>query len=221
MKKLFPAFLLFIACGLSAQTTSTYTPPTLVPLFSATDMGNSAQLMLNVTNAVESRDTLILQHDAAMHAAGGYDQRLAALEAAIKLLQNPVQSGPSIIDLTVLPIGPLTGVVPAGGINWNTGEWNATAQGVQPAVLGQGTRNFVLPAGKVLANVTVICLNNPCQVKLTDTNNNALIAPAGGGSFPPGVTSAVPTNWTMPSGAVTVGTPISSAADLRIRSVTY
>lgn len=70
MKKLIAiAVLLFIAAGLAAQTA--YTPPVLPPIFSLTDLGNSAQLMTNVNANVDTYTKLLLKHDADLYGPTG------------------------------------------------------------------------------------------------------------------------------------------------------
>jgi hypothetical protein len=87
-------FVSLLAVSLSAQ--STYVPPVLPPIFSASDSANSVTMMVNIGNAVQTRDNFILKHDVDINnlqqtvgaPTTGLIDRIAALEAAVKALQN-------------------------------------------------------------------------------------------------------------------------------------
>jgi hypothetical protein len=98
MKKIFPVIvLLLIAAAVAAQ--STYTPPTLPPLFSATDLGNSAQLMTDVNANVATYTTLLLKHDADLYSPTG------SVATAIAKIAPPTPPGPAVEHMLVIPYG--------------------------------------------------------------------------------------------------------------------
>jgi hypothetical protein len=196
-------------------TTPVVAPVIIAPLNLQPVMNDSAQMAVDVQAMLTQANGNFLTLANSFNTLVAAIQDLQARVAALEHPTPPVQTGPITVDLTTLPAGPLSGIVST--INWNSGMWTATAQGVQPAVLGQGSRNFVIPAGKVLASITIECLTQACSVKLTDANGNTFTSPV----FGAGTINAVPTIWTAASGAVTLGTPISAATDLRIRSVTF
>jgi hypothetical protein len=143
------------------------------------------------------------------------EQNNAAAIAALAARVTALEQAPTAYDLTTLTVGALTGV-DKNGINWNSGQWNATAQGVQPAVQTTG-RNFVVPGTAVLPSITIECLTTACQVKFIDAAGEIATSPV----LTPGASTVLPTGWTKPAGAVTVSMVAQAATDLRIRAVTF
>jgi|SRR6266850_1429855 len=93
MKRILAVMMLLFAVTLAAQ--STYTPPNLPPIFSLTDLGNSAQLMTNVNTNVKAYTDLLVKHDADLYGPTG----------VVANLQT---------QITNLPIGPQGVPGPAG-----------------------------------------------------------------------------------------------------------
>lgn len=98
MRKLLGLTLLsLIALALSAQTA--YTPPVLPPLFSATDLGNSAQLMTDVNTSVATYTNLLLKHDADLYSPTG------SVAKAIAAIPAPTPPAPPVDVMLVIPYG--------------------------------------------------------------------------------------------------------------------
>src|SRR6266850_2336495 len=149
MKRILAVMMLLFAVTLAAQ--STYTPPNLPPIFSVTDLGNSAQLMTNVNANVKAYTDLLAKHDADLYSPAGL---LATKIAAIPAGPQGPQGIPGIPG----PIGVTGASGPAGapGIQGATGP--AGAQGVQGPAGVPGASNVptvdpynYLPASTVVA----------------------------------------------------------------------
>lgn len=80
MKKLIAIAVLLCAAGLAAQTA--YTPPILPPIFSVSDINNSAQLMANVNANVGTYTDLLKRHDFDLYSpTGSVATKIAAIPA--------------------------------------------------------------------------------------------------------------------------------------------
>lgn len=213
MRKFFLTFLL--AIGLSAQTTG---PAITLPAWPDVQTpgiayASAATAWMQQVQGNENSLATVANQQA---------QAIATLQAQVQALQNqlntltqpPPPPTTTTVDLTAFPTGPLNGS--DSGIQWNSGQWTATGQGVAPAVLGVA-RNFVLPANVTMTSIAVQCMTQSCVVRLTDAAGEVLSSP----TIAPGSVTVLNTGWVKASGAVQVSTPSSPATDLRLVSVSY
>lgn len=213
---IFAAILILTVSVLNAQAPTRQFPDI------ATTSANQTIALLGYKGTVESyltqdgTDIQNLQHAVAAPATGLLD-RMAALEARVALLENPVPPPPAPTtteSFTSLSTGPLTGIVST--IDWGVGMWNATAQGVQPAVLGVA-RSFVLPSNVTMTNITVECLTAQCVVNFAAASGDTTST----GILLAGNVVVLNTSWTKASGKIGVTTPNSPATDVRILALSY
>lgn len=138
------------------------------------------------------------------------DARMSKLEAlALPLPIPPTTSA----DLTTFPVGPLTDI--QQNIQFGVGMWNATAQGVQPAVLS-AARSIALPLNHTLLSVTLESLTTNVTVQFIATSGETVTV-----SLIPGNIMTVNTGWTLVSGVITVKMTAGPATDLRLRALSY
>jgi hypothetical protein len=221
----FACILVLAITVMNAQAPTTAPPPAAVNLVSLNftavtndSLQTGADLQALLTQAAGNQNAIGAQGNATVAYVTDPAIGNAALDARLKKLEAmllPSTTPPNVFDLTTLTAGPLTGM-DKNGINWNSGQWIATAQGVQPAVQSSG-RNFVVPGTAALTSLTIECLTTACQVKFTDAAGETVTSTV----LTPGVAAVLPTKWTQPAGAVTVSMVAQAATDLRLRSVTF
>jgi len=190
-----------VATPSTAQSIAVYGWATTVQTYLAQDGTDIQNLQIAVTDPSSGLQAL--------------QSQINDLRAQLTATQGTAPPPPTTNqDLTGLPIGPLSGIV--ANIQWNTGQWNATAQGVQPAVQG-ASRNFVLPSGTTMTSVTIECLAQNCQMKFADSAGETVTSPV----LSPGNITVLSTGYTKASGAVVVSMLADSALDVRLLAIAY
>jgi hypothetical protein len=214
MKKLIIISLLMLAVPLKAQAPTAITIPSWPDVATpGLAYATAATAWMQQVQVNENALVGVVNQQAAQMTI--MQAQIATLQAQLAtLIQPPPPPAATSVDLTAFPTGPLNGS--DSGIQWNTGQWTATGQGVAPAMLGVA-RNFVLPTNVTMTSIAVQCMTQSCVIKFTDAAGEVLSSP----TLTPGSITVLNTSWTKPSGAVQVSTPSSPATDLRLVQLKY
>jgi hypothetical protein len=219
MKRSLLAGLILCCAGLAVGQSPTRTFPDVT-----TAQTNASIALLSYKGQVETfliqdgTDIANLQVTVGAPTTGLLD-RMTAAEARLTKLENPTPPPPpttTVVTLTGFPTAPLAGIFQ--NVDWGTGMWAMTPQGIQPAVLGQ-PRSFVLPATTTLVNIQLECLTTNCIVTLTDSVSETVTN--GPNPLQAGNVIVLNTGWSKVSGKVTLSTASTPATDVRILSLSW